>query len=128
MNDNSIDLDLDALTSNTKKIKLNGKEFTITPPDVAELFELMSVGKKLRKMNSQDMSEEDAMNAFELMKDAFIKIIPELKGEKVSIEQLFALLQLVTKMAIPSNVKAMEEAGVKIDSTQKKTLSDGSEK
>jgi DNA polymerase I-like protein with 3'-5' exonuclease and polymerase domains len=123
---NSIDLDLDALTTPPKRVKINGEIIEIFAPDVQSLFELMAVGNKLK--SSKDVKEEDAQQVFSDFRAQIDKLIPALKGKSVSIDQLFRLIDLVSKMAIPNDLEEMEKRGITINSEQKKILSDSLEK
>lgn len=126
----TVDLDLDTLTRGPKKVKLNGKVIEVSPPDVGELFGLAKMGKKFEqiKAGKGKISDKQALDAYDEMKEGFIRLIPELQGMKVTIDQLFALLKLINEMAIPSDVSAMEAQGIKVDVAEKKILSGSSEK
>ena len=74
------------------------------------------------------MTEEEAVEAINSLRDAFAELVPELKGKPLNVEQLLALLDLVVSMAMPSDVSELEKRGIKLDADQKKILSDLSSK
>lgn len=129
-NDNSTyDLDLDTLVKPSKKIRLAGEAITINPPSLEELLKLSKLGGQIQKRQTgEKMTEEEAVEAINSLRDAFAELVPELKGKPLNVEQLLALLDLVVSMAMPSDVSELEKRGIKLDADQKKILSDLSSK
>ncbi len=126
---NAYDLDLDTLVKPSKKIRLNGEAITINPPSLEELLKLSKLGGAIQaKQTGKKMSEEEAVEAINSLRDAFAELVPELKGKSLNVEQLLALLDLVVKMAMPSDVTELEKRGITLDADQKKILSDLSSK
>lgn len=123
------DLDLDTLVKPSKKIKLGGEAIEIQPPSLEELLKLSKLGGAIQKRQSgEKMSEEEAVEAINNLRDAFAELIPELKGKALNVEQLLALLDLVVAMAMPSDVSELEKRGITLDADQKKILQDLSNK
>lgn len=123
------DLDLDTLVKPSKTIKLAGEAITINPPSLEELLKLSKLGGQIQKRQTGDkMTEEEAVDAINSLRDAFAELVPELKGKPLNVEQLLALLDLVVSMAMPSDVSELEKRGIKLDADQKKILSDLSSK
>lgn len=123
------DLDLDTLVKPSKKIKLAGEAITINPPSLEELLKLSKLGGQIQKRQTgEKMTEEEAVEAINSLRDAFAELVPELKGKPLNVEQLLALLDLVVSMAMPSDVSELEKRGIKLDADQKKILSDLSSK
>lgn len=123
------DLDLDTLVKPSKKIKLAGEAITINPPSLEELLKLSKLGGQIQKRQTgEKMTEEEAVEAINSLRDAFAELVPELKGKPLNVEQLLALLDLVVSMAMPSDVSELEKRGIKLDADQKKILSDLSNK
>lgn len=126
---NAYDLDLDTLVKPSKKIKLAGEAITINPPSLEELLKLSKLGGQIqKKQTGEKMTEEEAVEAINSLRDAFAELVPELKGKPLNVEQLLALLDLVVSMAMPSDVSELEKRGIKLDADQKKILSDLSSK
>lgn len=126
---NAYDLDLDTLVKPSKKIKLAGEAITINPPSLEELLKLSKLGGQIQKRQTgEKMTEEEAVEAINSLRDAFAELVPELKGKPLNVEQLLALLDLVVSMAMPSDVSELEKRGIKLDADQKKILSDLSSK
>lgn len=123
------DLDLDTLVKPSKKIKFGGEVIEIKPPALEELLKLSKLGGQIQKRQSgEKMSEEEAVEAINSLRDAFAELVPELKGKPLNVEQLLALLDLVVSLAMPSDVTELEKRGIKLDDDQKKILSDLSSK
>lgn len=123
------DLDLDTLVKPSKTIKLAGEAITINPPSLEELLKLSKLGGQIQKRQTgEKMTEEEAVEAINSLRDAFADLVPELKGKPLNVEQLLALLDLVVSMAMPSDVSELEKRGIKLDADQKKILSDLSSK
>lgn len=117
------DLDLDTLVKPSKVIKLGGEPITINPPQLEELLKLSKLGGAIQKRQSgEKMSEEEAVEAINNLRAAFVDLIPELKGKQLNVEQLLALLDLVVAMAMPSDVSELEKRGITLDADQKKIL------
>lgn len=126
---NTYDLDLDTLVKPSKRIKFGGEAIEIQPPSLEELLKLSKLGGQIQKRQSgQKMSEEEAVEAINSLRDAFADLVPELKGKQLNVEQLLALLDLVVGLAMPSDVTELEKRGIKLDDDQKKILSDLSNK
>jgi len=126
---NAYDLDLDTLVKPSKKIRLAGEAITINPPSLEELLKLSKLGGQIqKKQTGEKMTEEEAVEAINSLRDAFAELVPELKGKPLNVEQLLALLDLVVSMAMPSDVSELEKRGIKLDADQKKILSDLSSK
>lgn len=121
-----VDLDLDTLVRPSKKIKLGGQIITITPPDLETLFKVAKIGGELEKAQKSlsDLSEEQAVELYNNLREAFDELVPELKGHKLSYEQIFALLDMIVDMSMPADVSELEKRGIKLDSDQKKILKD----
>jgi len=126
---NAYDLDLDTLVKPSKTIRLNGEAITIKPPELEELLKLSKLGGAIqKKQTGKKMDESEAVEAINSLRDAFAELVPELKGKSLNVEQLLALLDLVVKMAMPSDVSELEKRGITLTSDQKKILSDLSSK
>jgi len=126
---NAYDLDLDTLVKPSKTIRLGGEAIVINPPSLEELLKLSKLGGAIqKKQDGKKMSEEEAVEAINSLRAAFADLVPELKGKPLNVEQLLALLDLVVKMAMPSDVTELEKRGITLDSDQKKILQDLSNK
>lgn len=128
-NNQQYDLDLDTLVKPSKTIRLKGEAIVINPPSLEELLKLSKLGGAIQaKQTGKKMSEEEAVEAINSLRDAFAELVPELKGKDLNVEQLLALLDMVVKMAMPSDVSELEKRGITLDADQKKILQDLSNK
>ena len=121
-----VDLDLDTLVRPSKKVRLAGQIITITPPDLETLFKVAKIGGELQQAQKSlsDLDEEQAVELYNNLREAFDQLIPELKGHKLSYEQIFALLDMIVDMSMPADVSELEKRGIKLDADQKKILKD----
>ena len=149
-NGSTVDLDLDALVQESKRVRIGGQIIEIQPPDLEELMRVAKLGGLMqdaqrgtfisaRKMTDAEkkanpdyhenggytkkIGGEEAVDAFAKLRSAFTKFIPDLKDIKLNIEQLFALINLVMTMAAPESLKELEKEGIKLNVEQKKILS-----
>lgn len=128
-NQSAYDLDLDTLVKPSKKVRIGGEIITINPPSLEELLKLSKLGGAIqKKQDGKTMTEEEAVDSINSLSTAFAELVPELKDVKLNVEQLLALLDMVVKMAMPSDVTELEKRGIKLDSDQKKILQDLSSK
>ena len=121
-----VDLDLDLLKPEPKKVRLNGKEHDAYPPSIDALFSLIRMKNKLDDIGQ--MNESEAEGVFNDIKGAIAMLIPGIEQEQLSLEQLFALVDFISGLAVPSDIKAMEAKGIKLSTDQKKILSTLEEK
>lgn len=121
-----VDLDLDLLKPEPKKVRLNGKEYDAYPPSIEALFSLMSMKNKLDNIGQVDESEVEGI--FNDIKKAIATLIPGIEDEQLNLQQLFALIGFINELAVPADIKAMEAKGIKLSTDQKKILSTLEEK
>lgn len=121
-----VDLDLDTLVRPSKKVRLNGQIITITPPDLETLFKVAKMGGDLQAAQKQleTIDEKQAVELYTKLREAFEELIPDLKGHNLAYEQIFALLDMIVDMSMPSDVAELEKRGIKLDTDQKKILKD----
>jgi len=121
-----VDLDLDTLVRPSKKIRLGGQIITITPPDLETLFKVAKMGGELQEAQKtlSDLDEQQAVELYNKLREAFDELIPELKQHKLTYEQIFALLDMIVDMSMPADVTELEKRGIKLDADQKKILKD----
>lgn len=124
----NFDLDLDALAGKSEKIKLGGEIIEVKQPSLVQLVKLVSAGNRLQSMDESSITEKEAEEAINLMSEVLIMIVPELKGKHLTIRQMFALFDLIQRLAIPKDLEELEKRGVKLSSDQKKILSDSLKK
>lgn len=124
-----IDLDLDNIVRPPKVVKLNNKLFEVHPPEVHQLFQISKLGSKLQNVRS--MTEEQLVETYDGLEDslktALNELIPGIKDEKISIEQLMALLRIISTLATPAESLELEKRGISMDSGEKKIPLDYSE-
>lgn len=105
-------IDLDALAPEPVVIKLNGKEFTIKPPSVEDIMRLSATASKLEKADTMDQQELEALigKLIELLKT----VAPDIADEKYTTIQLIKLVNIITEMATPPDIKELEKKGIKV--------------
>lgn len=102
--------DLDFTLTELDKPKLirfsDGKEAKVYKPSMQQLIKLSLFVKKYEDI--KDKSEEDIAADLELtaglvngLIEALEELIPEMKGQNLSVDQLFKLLNLIMADAIP---------------------------
>lgn len=102
-----IDLDLDALAPQDKRIKLNGKEYVIKQPSLRQLMTVLALSQELKE-------GKDEAKAFKKMVEVIEILVPEMKDEDLTFEQMFKLLEFIVGMATPEDLKK--------ETTEKKIL------
>lgn len=123
----AVDLDLQTLVQNKKTVRMpDGKVLEIAPPDLQALLEVAKLGGDMKAVqaNLSNLSEEEVVEIYEKLKAAFKKLIPELADYSLNYEQTFALLDLIIKISMPSDLEELEKRGIKLDDDQKKILQD----
>lgn len=99
-------LDLDVLVPEPKKIKFNGEILTVNPPKMNELMAMMKFGQKIQ---NADPNTTDYEPIIAEIKTILIKVVPELEGKDLSINQMLALATLLSQMATPTQTETSTE-------------------
>lgn len=119
-----VDLDLDVLTTEYKTIRFNGEAIKVKKPDIKEFIQLYKLGKKMKKVldaaDGKEVSEDQAADMFEELRTKVDEMIPEFRGQNLSVEMLFAIVEVLSQLATPPSAQFLQKAGVEIESTQKK--------
>lgn len=114
------ELDLDALTQQPGRIKLNGEYLEIMPPTLGELIVLTKLRKKLTE------SQGDPVAALELFEESRVeieKIIPELEGKLRDISQIMGVIQFMDALATPKDLEELAKRKITpLNDDQKKAL------
>lgn len=103
-----IDLDLDVIVKDPKRVKLGGEVIEIYPPDVTDLLD---IGKQLLRFEKVQAGEgsgdrmKDATEMMDALRETIDKLAPNLKGKKLTIDQLYAIIGLIKGMAEPENTE-----------------------
>lgn len=123
---NTFDLDLDTLSQSKKRVKIGGNVIEFDPPSLEDLIELAKLGGQLQKYQGKEQIDNvDAMgDVMDKLKNGLTNIVPELKEYKLNINQLLALIDLFVESAQPNDTKELEKRNIKLDTDQKKTVSD----
>lgn len=121
--DANFDLDLDTLSADKKRVKINGQGIEIAPPALEDLIDLAKLGGKLQKIQGtgQATDPEEMIQLMDDLKSGLVNLVPELKDHKLNLEQLLALIDLLVSSAQPADAKELEKRGIKLDGDQKKT-------
>lgn len=123
-----VDLDLDVLVGITKYVKMPGGDIVgIRPPDLDGLFKLSKLGQKMQGAfagGKEKISEDQAVKIYDELKSNFIALVPQLEPYKdeLNYSMVLALLNLVVKISMPSDLEELEKRGIALDDDQKKAL------
>lgn len=147
-----VDLNLDDLIKDAKLVRINGKDIKITPPGLRELLELIKVGSSMQSRQKEEwvkeesmtelekqehpeyetrggyskktlMTAEQSLETFAQLNNLFVRLLPELKDEKVTIQQLLQLLEFIISDVVPSDIEELKKRGIKVSTDEKKILS-----
>jgi hypothetical protein len=121
--DNSVDLDLETLVGVKKNVKMpDGKIIAIAAPDLLDLLKMSKLGQQMQDLDK--LSEEETVEVFNTLKSTFVDLIPELQPyrDTLNFQQVLAVLNLVVKLAMPSDLSELEKQGITLDDDQKKAL------
>ena len=102
-----MDLDLDAIQPEPKKVKLCGKAIDVHPPKFKSIVKLLTLTAELRDLKN----DEKGVRLFEEFKEALLPIVPALKDDDmdISLVQLNRLLEFVFALASPEEMKEAEK-------------------
>ncbi len=103
-------VDLDALMPSPVTIKFGGKDIEVQPPKTSDILRLGVYAEALGKI--EEMSTEEVTMAINNLNDQIGLCIPELKGINLNMAQMLKVVQIINDMAMPTDVKAMNESGV----------------
>lgn len=106
-------LDLDALVPPSVTIKFGGSEIEVKPPKTGDVLRLGTLGQKLS--DASEASAEDVDKLVSMLTEQIGKCIPELAGKEFNTAQLMKLVEIISKMAIPPDVKELEDRGITTD-------------
>lgn len=106
-------IDLDAFSPEPVVIKLQDQEITIKPPTLADVMDLGRLASKLK--NTAEMPTDEVTALLQQVNEKIYSLVPELKDKELNVSQLFALISIINKMAVPKDVKELEKQGIKVD-------------
>jgi len=124
--DPTFDLDLDTLSQQKKRVKIQGNIVEFSPPSLEDLIELAKLGGQVQKyqQGGLDANNVDDMSMLmDKLKDGLANVVPELKQYKLNMQQLLALIDLLVDSAQPADSKELQKRGIALDNDQKKTVS-----
>lgn len=119
-----IDLDLDTIVKPKGVVKLNGKTFEVEPPTVLQLLAMTKKAMSLRNLDESDLSKDDILDKMNDVLGSIVELVPDMKEENLTLDQIFLLLDFLANMVVPSDVKELEKEGITLSNDQKKILSD----
>lgn len=102
--------DLDALVPPSVTVKFNNQEITVAPPKTGDILRLGALGQKMQNIN--DLNENEADELINKLTEVITKCIPELKDQSLNAQQLLKLVEILSLMAMPPDVKELEERGI----------------
>jgi hypothetical protein len=107
-------LDLDALCAKPEFIKFNGKDIEVQEPDVEQMLSLVNF--------SQSINPDSVDDVMKLI-GKITELVPELKGAKLNIEQVYALVELLTNMFKTKEQKENLEKGIEVENPKEEATS-----
>lgn len=126
-----VDIDLDIILREKRSIKLNGKIIEVEIPDLETFFKLSKVSSDLKNIQEQTekdgMTEDAAVEILEKFNKVFYELFPNLSDENLMLEQKLALINFVSKLAMPKDTTELQKHDVVLGDDQKKTDSESSE-
>jgi hypothetical protein len=107
-------VDLDALLPEVRIIKYENDEIKIPPPKTGDLLKLGVLAQKMA--NVEDIKDDELQQRLlDLMMHVY-KMIPALNERPLNLLQLQTLIQILSEMATPKDVKELEKKGITPDS------------
>lgn len=91
--------DLDALVPKPAKVKFEGQDITVQPPQVATVLRIADFWQTTRLASA--IPETELKEAIDNLKAEICKCIPELANRELSYAQITVLVELLTKMSLP---------------------------
>ena len=116
-NSGNFDLDLDALVAKPKTVRYKDKTITINQPTVDDVVKLTSLSIKIGKTGN-DINELTAFVAD--TKKLIYDIVPDLDGAELTVDQLLAMVELISDSAKTKEEKELEKNNVEAENPKKK--------
>lgn len=118
MDDKAI-LDLNALVPESRRIRFGDppKEVEVKPPTTENILKLSALGQKMQ--NVQAMDEAETANLVKDLQNQIYACIPELQDQPLNTAQLLKLIELITEMGTPGDIKELEKRGITPDDSKK---------
>jgi len=121
------DLDLDLITKKVFRIKIGGKVVEIEAPTLESLLRLLKAVKKLKSIEGDDFDVEQIDKVLNRFFEDFYKIVPTLKDKKLSLGQLYTLIEFLIEKTQSTENQELKERGLTV-SSKKKVASNSQEK
>lgn len=109
--------DLDALIPEKRVIKYEKEEISVPPPKTGDLLRLGTLAQKMAEVESLDDVELNKA-VLDLTSQVY-KMIPALDGKTLNLAQLQALIQILSEMAVPKDIEALNKRGITLDKGSK---------
>lgn len=121
MADTAFELDLDVLEPKGGEVKLAGKVYPVSPPKLKTVIALSKLAAVMSKPKDE-ITEDEAIKAIEELFNVLKPVMPALveDGVDLNMEQAGALMGFVMDMASQTDMKKLDELGIK-PSVEKKT-------
>lgn len=105
-------IDLDALVPPSVTVQFNGESILIAPPKTADVFRIGILGQTLQNMGNLTDAELD--QCVEDLTAQIFRCVPELLGQNLNTQQLLKLVEALSSMAIPPDVKELDKRGITV--------------
>lgn len=105
-------IDLDALVPQPVTIKFDNQEIQLAPPKVGDVLRLGSLAQKIQDID--DVTDGQMETLVNDLTAQVQKCVPELAGKPLTSGQLLKLVEIISRMAIPPDVQALEAKGVTV--------------
>lgn len=107
-------IDLDAIAPKSAKLKVGGQFIEVPAPKTGDVLALGSLGQKLQELDKlSNVETEELVDALTAL---LFKIIPglevALEGKQLGTAQFLRVINMVTQMAIPPDVKELDKLGI----------------
>jgi hypothetical protein len=103
-------VDLDVLVPQPAIIKFQGKEIQVEQPKTVDLLQMGFLLNQI--MTDHGYTDDQLQKYIDQLTARMQKCIPELKGHDLNKAQLQRLVNMMTKLAMPEDMKQLEEKGI----------------
>lgn len=110
--------DLDALIPEKRTIKYENEDIAIPPPKTGDLLKLGVLAEKMKDLANFDDAELNT-SVLNLTQHVY-KMIPGLNERPLNLAQLQLLIEILSDMGTPNDLKELDKRGIKPDTSTKK--------
>lgn len=109
--------DLDALAPKPVTVHIGGRDISVQPPKTAVMLRM----SRLKGLQDADKLPPEQLDQLAKdLEDIIVAVIPELEGATLSFGQQMKLLEIISEMATPPDVKALKAEGIEVGGKSEK--------